>query len=125
MDEQVILQEGGALVTKARVVLGGTTYAVRNVSAVSMATAPSQTATGIVAIVLGMACGVGAALSEMPALYAICAIMIILGSIAMLKKPDSIVSLQTNSGKVDGLVTKDDAFAGRVKAAIETAIVNA
>lgn len=122
MQEQVLFQGAGVMVTKQRAVLGGTTYPIRNVSAVSL-TKISQTATGVLALLTGAGAIVAAVTLGTMWLIGLGVVLAICG-VVLAVSTKWAVTLQTNGGQVNGLVTPDKQLAEQVKAAIETAVVS-
>ncbi|SRR6266481_3014942 len=119
--EQTLLQDGNILVTSARFVVGGHTYAMNGVTSIAaFSDMPSRK--GPVILV-----GLGALISllnqnSMTLLVGCC--LVALGIFWWKKiKPNFFIRLRTASGEIKALTSKDSDFIGRVVRALNDAII--
>jgi hypothetical protein len=127
MSEVSYYQDGAVSVTNARAVLGGKTYAMANITSVSMAEKPANRTPGIIIAVVGlvMAACLGAAGGDSNATGLLFGVVIIgVGvAIAVLAKPSYIVKIGSASGEGDGLVSEDREQIQKIVSAMNEAII--
>jgi len=139
MAEVLYLQEGGALVTNARIVIGGKTYVLSGISSVSAVRIDPKIGGDLFAAIIG-AVGLLIALSnfaswwpnrffgDFPASVAICGgVGLLLAGAGILNmrqaRPRFAARIVSASGENDALVSKDEAQVDRLVEAINKAII--
>lgn len=111
--EQVFLREGDIMVTKARFVTPGQTFAMSGITAVRTGVAPPNRTGPWILIGVGVCCAWG--LGTIP---------IIGGIVWMVKqKPEYVVFLASASGESGAYASKDQDFVRRVADALNEAII--
>lgn len=124
MDEKTFYSDNSVQVTSSRVVMPGTTYALRNISSVrTLVFTPSHSldialiVIGIIILLIGISSSAGAAFVG----------LILAGAgiaLFMTKKPDYLVRLGTNAGEQDGIRSKDKVYIDRIVNAINESIIS-
>jgi hypothetical protein len=143
-EEVIYLKENNVLVTNSRAVLSGKTYALSNITSVSLTSkAPSSCMMPLIFLLGIISLGASIFLffdtfSSMgsytynfmgnivqPVVLLILGILMLYFSIkaVLFSKNDYIVKIASAAGEIDGLVTKDKLFAQKVIDALNTAIV--
>jgi hypothetical protein len=124
MAEETYFSQGDVQVTNSRVVLGGKTYAMRNITSVTIGEIPPNRVPGIVLAVLGLCPLMGGFSDNGGALLVIGLIVIGLGiALAALVKTRYVVRLGSASGESDALTAPDVAYIRKIVDAINKAIV--
>ena len=134
-EAKVYHQDNLAHITNARAVLIGTTYAMSNITSVSIGKIPvkwDRRVGGVVMVLFGL----NITFAGSPQVFAtgpisvgimvlIFGIALIAGGVAVFKsaKETYIVRLSTSGGQVDGLVSPDRQYVQKVHDAISNAIV--
>jgi hypothetical protein len=134
MDEKVFFKEGNVLVTSARFVTGGTTYAMKNITSVMPIKQYQSKVPGIIACwVFGFfgALMILISLIEKKFVMAVIAFLVAAGLIKLMRrhlsrfKPTCIVQIRSASGETPVLTTQDEALFERVMQAVNQAIIHA
>jgi hypothetical protein len=131
MAEESIYSDDTVSITTARVMISGTTYALRNITSVSMTYTPAKRAPGIALLIFGV---LVLLLARMyfhdQAVHAglvalLVAVVMMSGGIFLIcvAKPNFHVSLSSSSGESDALTSKDRRYIEKVVAGINDAIV--
>ena len=126
MDEETIYSDNDVSVSTSRIVVRGTTYALRNISSVRMTTTPARRGCAIVLIIAGAILFfaiVGAKNGVAPA--------IILGGLTITAgvfwfraaKDDYHVTIASNSGEVHAHTSKNQGYIRKIVDAVNDAIV--
>jgi hypothetical protein len=130
MAEDTIYCDNNVAVTTARVIVSGTTYALRNITSVKLTTTPAKTGCAVVLIVLGVLGVLGAlptfAQDVAPATYAlVCASAFLIVGIALIRsaKPSFHVTIASSSGEIRALTSTDRSYIETIVASINEAIV--
>ncbi len=132
--EETIYSDRGVSVTTARIMIRGTTYAVRNITSVEMISVPPIRRGPVALMVVGILglLILGTMLSEdapvrvqdMLILAVVCAVTAGAGGWwAYMLKSDYYVVLSSASGEIRALTSKDPKYIERIIAAINEAIV--
>jgi hypothetical protein len=120
-------QDDAVSVTNARAVLGGKTYAMANITSVSMAEKPANRTPGIIIAVIGLviaAClGLVGGNSNATGLLVGIAIIGAGVAIAVSAKPSYIIKIGSASGEGDGLVSEDREQIQKIVSAMNEAII--
>jgi hypothetical protein len=127
MSEEVIYSDNTVSVSTSRIVIGGTTYALRNITSVKMTFAPAKTGCAIALIVLGaLIFVVGLAQGGQTVIGSLLGGAII-GGLGFLWfrscKTDYFVAIASSSGEVRALTSKDKSYVEKIVAAINDAII--
>lgn len=132
MSEQGIFSEkhegADVRITTSRAVIGGTTYAVKNITSVGMRIIPAQRAGGVLVALLGVLLAVMSGVSAAdgmtfnPVVLAGVAIALAGGALAAVQKPRYAVRITTAGGEQDALVSRDSSWILRVSDALNDAI---
>ena len=121
MEEKVYYQDSNVTVTNARFVTGATVYAMRNISSVQMGKIPPKNTWAVIGIAVGfimlIVCGTDGKVWA-GVILAICIYA------AVKSKPIYTVRINSNSGAVDGMSSKDERYILTVLKAINEAIIN-
>ncbi len=127
MSEVSYYQDDAVSVTNARAVLGGKTYAMANITSVSMAEKPANRTPGIIIAVIGLviaAClGLVGGNSNATGLLVGIAIIGAGVAIAVSAKPSYIIKIGSASGEGDGLVSEDREQIQKIVSAMNEAII--
>jgi len=124
--ETTYYQEGGITVTNARAVLGAKTYAMANITSVSMGEKPANRAPGIVVALIGLAIAGCSATAGSDATGGIVFGIIVLGvgiAIAAAVKTQYVVKIGSASGESNALVAKDKEYIQKIVNAVNEAII--
>lgn len=128
--EEQIYADGIVTVTTARVTVGGTTYALRNITSVGMVSTPPRVAGAILLLIVGLliAVAIFVRLNEPdkapPGVYVMAGALIGGALFWMFKARTHFhVGLLTASGEVQVLTSKDKTYVERVVQSINEAIV--
>ena len=114
--ETTLYQDGDILVTKQRAVLGGKTFAMSNITSVSMGVVPANTGIAWVLIIVGV---LGALCS-----YGLTLIVVAIGVYMLINaKPTYIVRLGSAAGEVDGLASRNREHIQQIVNALNEAII--
>lgn len=142
--ERTIHSDGRAVVTDARLVVGGTTYAVRNIASVRVEPRPGGRGVWFVVLLVGLAVAVVAGAVGMGAfgladklpprvrqfpwlpVAAGGALIAVLGLIGLIRaRPRHALVVRDSSGETLALVERDGAYVARLAEAVGRAIVAA
>lgn len=119
----VFFQSAGVSITLTHAALGGRTYAMANVSSVSMARVPPDRSAAYALAVLGVILlGVAAFLPSAPAALAGAALLALTGVVAARQKAQYLVRIGTDSAKLNVLCSRDSAYVRKIVDAISQAI---
>jgi hypothetical protein len=126
MAEETVYNDSNVNVTTARVVIGGTTYALRNITSVKMQLSPAKQGCAIVTLIFGiMGVMVGrVSYSDSPAMLifgcglVVCAILWLRSN-----KPVWHLIFASASGETQALTSKNKEYIERIVASINEAIV--
>lgn len=124
-EEKVFFDRGNATVTSARIMLNGTTYALRNVTSVTMRSIPPSVVGWFLlgGLILLIALSSAAAKSWSVALFfALIGGLIIWA--ASTKQTAYVVAMSTSAGQIDALRSTDKATIQGIVDAINDAIVH-
>jgi len=128
-ESEVTYYEAGSVhVTNTRVVLGSKTYALRNITSVSMAVKQGNVVPGIILIVLGIIIGSCVGISSRSELLGlgILIVITIFGAAlfaGQLRNTRYIVRIGSASGESDALALKDQERVKQIVAAMNQAII--
>jgi hypothetical protein len=125
-EETTFYSDGAIRVTNARAVIGGKTYAMANITSVSMGTRPANRNPGIVIAIVGLliaACtGIMASDGAGGIVFGI--LVLVAGIVvAVIAKPSYIVRIGSASGEADALVSKDREYIQKIVNATNEAII--
>ena len=124
-DETVFLQLSNATVTSARIILNGTTYALRNVTSVTMRVVPPKV---VVLYLLGGLILLAGVMQLVAANFQFGLFATAIGGgmifFAAKAKSTYIVAMSTSAGQVDALKSTDKSVIQSVVEAINNAIVH-
>ena len=129
-EEETLYSDGTVSVTPARVVIGTTTYAVRNITSVKTTMTPPARgcatlvlAMGIIALLISL--GVMGESISAGIVVLIIAASVIVGAIYWRRscKPQYHVTIASASGEAHALASKDKAYIDTIVASINAAIV--
>jgi hypothetical protein len=126
VSENTYYQDGAVTVTNARAVLAGKTYAMANITSVSMAMRPANRGVGIAVALVGLAIAACSAAAGSDASVGILFGILALGAgiaLAVMAKPSYIVRIGSASGEADGLVSKDKEHIQKIVNAMNEAII--
>ncbi len=128
--EQKFYSDNVVAVTTTRVVIGGATYALRNITSVSMTYTPPKILGGILLLVVGLLLWLGGFISihsASPApigVYLIGGAMVIGGVLLIVTAKTSYhVNLSSAAGEVHALSSKNKAYIEKIVVSINDAIV--
>lgn len=126
MSEDTIYSDQEVSVSTSRVVVRGTTYALRNISSVKMTNTPAKTGCAIALIIFGLIWGFAILGSKGGVVGAIviggaC----VAGGIFWLRaaKADYHVTITSNAGEVKALTSKNKPYIEKIVDAVNEAIV--
>jgi uncharacterized protein DUF6232 len=126
MSEEIIYTDNNVSVSTSRVIISGTTYALRNITSVKMTFTPARQGCAIVLIILGVLfvlCLVGVKGGAAPGLI-IGAVLVGAGVLWLrAAKPDYHVAIASSAGERPAMTHKDKAYIEKVVDAINEAIV--
>ncbi len=121
--EVVYLQEPGATVTITHAVLGGRTYALANITSVSLATVPPDRRSGYIAAMLGaISLALGALLVSTVGVIVGVSLLVLAWGILAQKKAKHLVRIGTASAQLDALCSHDLTHARRIVSALNQAL---
>jgi len=130
MAEESVYSDGSVNVTTTRVMISGTTYALRNITSVKMAMTPAKQGCAIVLLIFGILAVLGAfgAFSNSVGSGIIALLFagaILAGAILWLRscKPSYHVAVASASGEAHALTSKDKSYIEKIVASINDAIV--
>ncbi len=128
--EETIYSDNAVIVTNMRVIIGGTTYALRNITSVKMLFTPPRFVKPILLLIVGLMILFAAffpinANAPAPASAYVIAGMMIVGAILWMcsAKTNYHVGLSSASGEIHALSSKNKAYIERVVLSINEAIV--
>lgn len=121
-------QEGDITITSARAMLGSKTYAMANITSVSMGTIPPDRALGVLVVLVGLLISVcsGMAVLENNNAGGIFLGLIVVGVgvvIAASKKTKYVVKIGSASGESNALVATDEEYIQKIVDAVNEAII--
>ncbi len=125
MSEISYFQDQNVNITNARAVLSGTTYAMSNITSVSMGERAANRNPGCLVTILGfIGWGVAGALENMGVLI-VCILAFLVGiALIIMAKPSYVVRISSASGEVEGLVSQNKEYIQKVINALNEAIIN-
>lgn len=127
MSEEVIYSDNTVSVSTSRIVISGTTYALRNITSVKMTFAPAKTGCAVALIVLGALILVGGLAQGGQTIIGAVFGGAIVGGLGFLWlrscKADYFVTIASSSGEVRALTSKDKAYVEKIVGAINDAII--
>jgi hypothetical protein len=127
MSEQIIYSDNTVSVSTSRIVISGTTYALRNISSVKMTFAPAKTGCAIALIVFGALILIGSLAQGGQSIVAGLIGGAVIGGLGFLWlrscKADYFVTIASSSGEVRALTSKDKSYVEKIVAAINDAII--
>jgi hypothetical protein len=126
MSEEIIYTDTNVSVSTSRVIISGTTYALRNITSVKMTFTPAKQGCAIAVIILGVLWAIGIMGSKggvAPAL--IIGAIVVTGGVFWYRaaKPDYHVSIASSAGERPAMTHKDKAYIEKIVDAINEAIV--
>ena len=114
----------GVRITNTRLIIGATTYAMTNITSVSMRTIPANRVPGIVIAILGLIILIGTGLLDSSVGIIIGVIVLGLGILlAVIPKPKYTVRIGSASGETDAISSKDREYIQSVVTAINEAFI--
>jgi hypothetical protein len=126
MSEEVIYSDNNVSVTTSRIMIRGTTYALRNITSVKMTITPARQGCAVALIVAGVICAATALGSKSGAAPAL-ALGGLIAGVGILgffsSKPEYHVTIASSSGEVRALSAKNEAYIKKVVDAVNEAIV--
>lgn len=124
-EETVYYSDSAIQVTNARAVLGGKTYAMANITSVTMGEKPVNRTPGIVIAIVGLSIAACTSTASNSAGGVIFGILVLAAGIAIaaIAKPSYIVRLGSASGESDALISKDREYIQKIVNAINEAII--
>lgn len=120
MEETVIMNDGRVYITNTRYIVGGKTYALRNITSVELGTIKPNVTPYFLGILIGL---IGLVAADQWA-YKLVWGLLLIGSIAaagMLPKKYT-VKISSTSGETDTLISKDHVHVSQVVRALNKAI---
>lgn len=130
MAEESVYSDGNVNVTTTRVMISGTTYALRNITSVKMAMTPAKQGCAIVLLIVGILAvlvAFGAFSNSVGSgiIALLFAGAIVAGAIIWLRscKPSYHVAVASASGEAHALTSKDKSYIEKIVASINDAIV--
>lgn len=124
VDEETLYEDASCKVTTTRAIIGGTTYALANITSVKAEVDPAKRGLGIALAVIGglaVAFGFGPMGNEG---IAVGVVLLVAGITAVaLAKASYHVTIGTAGGEVHALTSRDKLVVQRVTAALNEAIV--
>jgi hypothetical protein len=128
--EETIYSDNAVIVTNMRVIIGGATYALRNITSVKMLFTPPRLVKPILLLIVGLIILLAAFFpinenAPAPASAYVIAGMMILGAILWMFSAKTMfhVGLSSASGEVHALTSKNKTYIERVVLSINEAIV--
>lgn len=125
--ETIYYQDESIIVTNTRAVLGTKTYAMANITSVSMGVIPANRVPGIVLALIGLAiAGCACSVVGKDAASVIVFGLIVLGlgiAIAAAPKTRYVVKIGSASGEANALVSKDKEYIQKIVNAVNEAII--
>ena len=123
MSEEVILKGAGVMVSNSRVILGGTTYSLRNITSVRTSKSRPSYAGPTVLVLLAAVCLFSAMGGDSTGALIFGIVALILGVIwATQLKPIGNLIISSASGEVKALTSKDLTYVQKIARAINDAI---
>jgi hypothetical protein len=130
MTEETIYSDNSVNITTTRVIISGTTYALRNITSVKMGMTSANPGCAIILLVLGVLVLLGA-LSSLASNFNSGMMMlfwaagIIAGGVLWLRscKPSYHVAIASASGEARALISKDKHYIEKIVASVNDAIV--
>jgi hypothetical protein len=124
VEETTYYQDGQVTISNARAVLGAKTYAMTNITSVTMGEKPANRALGAVLVLAGGAglCVGGAGDSSGALIVGV--LLVIAGiALAILAKPSYIVKIGSAGGESDALIAPDKEYIQKIVNAVNEAII--
>jgi hypothetical protein len=126
MDEETIYSDQEISISTSRIVIRGTTYALRNISSVKMTVEPAKTGCAIALIIGGVVWAIGIMGSKggvAPALFL--GGILIVGGVVWLTaaKAEYYVTIVNNAGEVRAHKSKNKQYIDKIVEAINEAMV--
>lgn len=122
--EKSYFANGGVQITNKRAIFHSKTYAMRNISSVSLGRIPASRKVGILIALAGIAIGGCAGAAEAWEGLAFGLLVVGVGALAAwLPKDRFVVQLSSSSGEIRALVSKDRDFASGIVNALNEAII--
>jgi hypothetical protein len=129
MAEETVFSDNNVNITTTRIIISGTTYALRNITSVKMATTPAKKGCAIVLLIVGILALLGSfgTFSSDPGsgfVALLFAAAILAGAIFWLRscKPEYHVAIASSSGEAHALTSKDRSYIEKVVGSINDAI---
>jgi hypothetical protein len=118
MDEKTFYQDSDVMVTQSRFIVGGKTYAMRNISSVHVGKIePSRVGAGLL-LLFGML------LCFSDSSRAVGIVLVVLSAVWLfLLKNKYAVRISSNSGEANSLVSKNQSYISQIVAAVNDAMV--
>ena len=130
MAEENIYADNNVSITTARVMIGGTTYALRNITSVKMTLTPANKGCAILLLVIGIFAGLGALVTfardtAAGFVWLLIGGGLVAGAIFWMRslKPSFHVTIASSSGEIRALTSQDKAYISKIVAGINEAIV--
>ena len=125
MTEETYYSRDDIHITNARAVLGGKTYAMANITSVSMAKKPANRTLGIVIALIGVIIAACGGIGDTSIWIILGVLGLVVGIvIAALIKPSYIVRLGSASGESDALASHDQQYIREIVVAVNEAIIS-
>lgn len=116
--EVVFYQDQHVTVTQARFISQGKTYAMSNISSVSLFEIKRSRALEVLMIIIGLSM----LLAGSVRIFGVLIIIIAIALFFLLKNSYS-VRIQSTSGEADGLISKDSEYVNKIVSAVNEAII--
>jgi Family of unknown function (DUF6232) len=117
-NEKVFYQDANVSVTQSRFMASSKTYAMRNISSVSIYRKERSKKLEIIMIILGLA------LTAVESSRVLGIILLLLGIVLLfILKDQYSVRISSNSGEADGFVSKDKELINKIVGAVNEAII--
>ncbi|HZI32327.1 MAG TPA: DUF6232 family protein [Candidatus Binatia bacterium] len=128
--EETIYSDNAVIVTNKRIIIGGATYALRNITSVKMLLTPPRLVKPILLLIVGLMILLAAFMpinenAPAPASAYVIAAMMIVGAILWMCSAKTMfhVGLFSAAGENHALTSRNKAYIGRVVSSINEAIV--
>lgn len=124
LQETTYYRDGQVTISNSRAVLGTKTYAMSNITSVTMGERPANRSLGAIFILLGAAglCVGSASHSNAPLLIGILAVIAGIALI-FIAKPSYIVKIGSAGGESDALIATDKDYIQKIVNAVNEAII--
>jgi hypothetical protein len=123
-EETVFLRQGDITISNVRAIIGNKTYAMANITSVSLHKIPAKRKPGILWAIIGFFVMIGGFAGGSPGVGVLGLIILALGVwVAYSKKDFYTVHIGSSSGEADALKSKDGEYIKSIVTAINEAII--